>query len=561
MNQLIDPDELIVDLFAGGGGMSEAIWQALGRHPDYAVNHDEDACDMHRANHPQTRHFKTDVFEVAPMSVTHGRRLGLLHLSPDCTHFSQAKGGQKRDAKIRGLSWVGLRWAGQVRPRVITLENVKQIRDWGPLIAKRDEATGRVVKIDGCVAAIGERVPVRQQFLIPDPKKKGRTWRRFQAMLRAEGYMIEDRVLCVADFGAPTTRERLFMVARRDGEPINWPAPSYYKTPKPGEKRWRAAAECIDWSLPCPSIFDRARPLAEASLRRTARGLKRYVIDSPEPYIVNSQTNNWPHPVSEAIVAAHLQHATHGGRARDIKKPAATITTAHRGEQQIVAATLIQTGYGERIGQAPRSLNVRAPLGTVVAGAAKHAAVAAFIERANGGPSGYQPRCLSPREPAPTITGGGPQRVAEVQLADASADLEYSLSPRQEAGALRVAAFLIRYYGEGGQWGDLRDPAATLTTKDRLALVTVWIKGHPYVIVDIGLRMLTPRELYTAQGFGRHYIIDRGASGKRFSKSTQVRMVGNSVSPPPAVALLRSLFRQRQRDVQQRRRVNTKAAA
>ena len=172
-----------------------------------------------------------------------------------------------------------------------------------------------------------------------------------------------------------------------------------------------------------------------------------------------------------------------------------------------------------------------------------------------------QPRCLSPREPAPTITGGGPQRVAEVQLADASADLEYSLSPRQEAGALRVAAFLIRYYGEGGQWGDLRDPAATLTTKDRLALVTVWIKGHPYVIVDIGLRMLTPRELYTAQGFGRHYIIDRGASGKRFSKSTQVRMVGNSVSPPPAVALLRSLFRQRQRDVQQRRRVNTKAAA
>lgn len=509
-------DELIVDLFAGGGGMSTAIEQAMGRHADIAANHDDDATSMHRANHPQTRHFIAGVFEVDPRGATRGRPVGLVHLSPDCTHFSQAKGGQARDTKIRGLSWVGKRWAGQVRPRVITLENVKQIRDWGPLIAKRDPATGRVVKLDGTVAAPGERVPVQQQFLVPDPRHKGRTWARFLRDLRALGYVVEHRLLCAADYGAPTTRERLFLVARCDGEAIRWPEMTHHKAPKRGQKRWRAAAECIDWSLPCPSIFDRPRPLADATLRRIARGLQRYVIDAADPFIV---------PVTHAC----------DSRVHGVDEPLRTITTAQHGEFMLCAPTLIQTGYGEREGQEPRAMDIGLPLGTVVAGGVKHAAVAAFLAQHNTMPGGSVHAGHDAREPLSAITKTGSQQgIVTARLGQ--------LSPEHEAGALRVAAFLMRYYGEGGQWGDLRDPAPTITTKDRLALVTVMIKGTPSVIVDIGQRMFVPRELYRAQGFPDSYIIERGHDGRKFSKSAQVRMVGNSVSPPPAAALIRANF-------------------
>ena len=548
-------DEQLVDEFACGGGMSEAIEQATGRHVDIAVNHDEDACSMHAANHPQTEHHWKDVFEVCPRRATKGRAVGLLHLSPDCTHHSQARGGPPRSKKLRGLAWIGVRWAGVKRPRIITLENVKQILQWGPLIAKRCPKTGRVVKLDGTVAAEGERVPVQQQHLVPDPRHAGRTWRAFVRALERLGYAVEARVLCAADYGAPTTRSRLFMVARCDGAPIVWPEPTHFKKPAKGQKRWRSAAECIDWSIPGKSIFEREKPLADATLRRVAHGMKRYVLDSADPFIVQianwsrdgvtsardplSTVTAWPRGGSHAVVAPVMVQAGHGQGTPDaprwshgnksVRDPVGTVT-ASGGGQAVAMGTLVQMGYGEREGQAPRALDARQPLGTVV-GAGKFAAVTAFVEQANGGFNATPAR--DAREPLSTSTATGSQQ----RLVTATV-VEPALTPSQEEGALRCAAFLIRYYGQGGQLGDMRDPMSTSTTKDRLALVTVWLRGTPYVIVDIQLRMLTPRELYNANGFPKTYIIDRGHDGRVFSKSTQVRMCGNAVPPPLGRAVI-----------------------
>lgn len=561
-------DEAVVDEFACGGGMSEAIEQAIGRHVDIAVNHDEDACSMHAANHPQTEHHWKDVFEVCPRRATKGRAVGLLHLSPDCTHHSQARGGQPRSKKLRGLAWIGVRWAGVKRPRIITLENVKQILQWGPLIAKRCPKTGRVVKLDGTVAAEGERVPVQQQHLVPDPRHAGRTWRAFVRALERLGYAVEARVLCAADYGAPTTRSRLFMVARCDGAPIVWPEPTHFKNPAKGQKRWRSAAECIDWSIPGKSIFEREKPLADATLRRVAHGMKRYVLDSADPFIVDTASATFitkfntgsvgsdmrdPIPTVTAggrparpstgstigLVAATMIQAGHGQGTPDaprwshgnksVRDPVGTVT-ASGGGQAVAMGTLVQMGYGEREGQAPRALDARQPLGTVV-GAGKFAAVTAFVEQANGGFNATPAR--DAREPLSTSTATGSQQ----RLVTATM-VEPALTPSQEEGALRCAAFLIRYYGQGGQLGDMREPMSTSTTKDRLALVTVWLRGTPYVIVDIQLRMLTPRELYNANGFPKTYIIDRGHDGRAFSKSTQVRMCGNAVPPPLGRAVI-----------------------
>ena len=295
--RLLIDDELIVDLFAGGGGMSTAIEEALGRSPDIAVNHNDDALSMHRMNHPQTRHFVADVFEVCPRTVTQGRPVGWLHGSPDCTHHSQAAGGQPRSKKIRGLGWVLPRWAGQVRPDVISMENVKQMLKWGPLVAKRDPATGRVVTLDKVkckttgkminrVADKGEQVPVQNQYLVPDKKREGQTWRRFVATFEALGYRWDYRVRCAADAGGHTTRTRLFFIARRDGHPITFPEPKFFKEPKNGQKRWKPAADCINFSLPCRSIFERERPLAEATMKRIATGIRKFVLDNPKPFIV-----------------------------------------------------------------------------------------------------------------------------------------------------------------------------------------------------------------------------------------------------------------------------------
>ncbi|SAI47631.1 modification methylase [Bordetella ansorpii] len=644
--------KLVVDIFAGGGGWSTAYEQATGQHVHIAINHNPDALSMHEVNHPQAKHHIADVWEVCPRRATGGLPVGWLHLSPDCTDHSQAKGGQPRRKNIRALAWVAVYWGGTVQPDIISLENVVQILKWGRLIAKRDKATGRVVRLDGSVAAPGERVPVQEQFLIPDPKHQGKHWLRLVAILRGQGYVVEWQELNAADYGAGTTRTRLFMMARRDGLPIVWPQATHHKKPAKGQRGWRPAADGIDWSIEGNSIFGRKKDLADATLRRIARGTQRYVLGSADPFIVpianwsRDGSHSTQQPIStitakprggaHAVVAPVL--AGVGGRAGQSEpRPASEshYTITRKGDSAIIAPVLVQAGYGEREGQAPRSLDLQQPLGTVTAGGIKHAlasgylvqaghgegkpgarrwsygcndpahpvgtltasnggfsAATAFMVQANGGynatpahdlrraastitNTGSQQQLITAHvttlrqhstgtagdEPVAGISAGGqhhglvathltamsqnvtgsdPREPAQTILAGAARYglVEYDLAPEDEAGALRVAAFLMRYYGEGGQWGDLREPASTLTTRDRLALVTVHIQGTPYVIVDIRLRMLTPAELYDLQGFPRDYIITHGHDGRVFTKSQQVHMVGNSVSPPPAVALI-----------------------
>jgi DNA (cytosine-5)-methyltransferase 1 len=388
---------MIIDLFAGGGGASTGIELALGRSPDVAVNHDATALAMHARNHPGTLHLCESVYDVSPREVCRGRRVGLLWLSPDCKHFSKAKGGRPVEKGIRGLAWQAIRWSKDVRPDVIMLENVEEFVTWGPL-----GADGR-----------------------PDQERKGVTFKSWRTRLRNLGYQVEHRELVAADYGAPTTRKRLFVVARCDGAPIVWPEPTHARPAVQTDlfssalQPWRTAAECIDWTIPCPSIFERQRPLADNTLRRIAAGLRRYVIETAEPFIV---------PIHHySLVAAHLTKF-----------------------------------YGTNIG-------------------------------------------ADLREPLPTITGGG-QHIAEVR------------------------AFLISYYKQGvGQRA--QDPLRTITTRDRLGLVTV--AGLDYQIVDIGLRMLSPRELALAQGFPADYWLPS-------NKSDAVRMIGNSVCPPLAEALVRA---------------------
>lgn len=650
------PGEIVVDLFAGGGGASEGLKQALGIDPALAYNHDELAIGMHAANHPLTQHHREDIWHADPRVDVAGRSIGWFHASPDCTHFSQAKGGQPRSRKTRALSWVVLKWVGlllradrlhgtNTAPRIISMENVWQILTWGPLVAKRCKTTGRVIKMDGTVAGRGERVPVENQQLVPDKRHSGRTWRQFVAALRSLGYAVEWRKLVASDYGAGTSRERLFLLGRRDGQAIVWPEPSHGSAP--GQKPRVTAADCLDFSIPCPSIFTRARPLADATMRRIAKGVMRHVIESADPFIVpvTHQGGDRVHDVraplrtitaanrGELMLAAPelapflTEHANAsrqrtmaadeplptvcagvkgghfsvvtpilagvGGRAAQSEprtggEPLYTMTT--KADTALVAPTLVQTGYGEREGQAPRALDMQQPLGTVVAGGVKHAVAAAslvtlrnnmvgaepteplttiaaqgghhalataFIEQANGG--FYQGAGNDARDPVSTITASGSQQrlvtahlmtntsahcgaggadpVPTITSAGNQTLVECTLSPEQEAGALRVAAFLVKYYGTGANVPSLLDPVDTVTTRDRLALVTVHLKGVPYVIVDIGLRMLKPHELYRAQGFPANYIIDRTASGAPLSTSAAVRMVGNSVSPPPLRAL------------------------
>lgn len=510
-NSRLRAGEIVVDLFAGGGGASTALEAAIGRPVDIAINHDPWAVGMHAANHPYTRHLCQDVWEADPRAECAGRPVGVLHASPDCTHFSQAKGGQPRSRATRSLSWVVLRWAGTVRPRIITLENVREILKWGPLVAKRDRTTGRVVRLDGTVAAPGERVPLDQQYLVPDKRHEGRTWRQFVATLRGMGYAVDWKRLRACDYGAGTSRERLFMVARCDGQPIAWPEPTHGTAPD--RRPMVAAADCIDFGDLGRSIFDRPRPLAEATMRRIARGVVRHVLQASDPFFLTEFAN------------------ASTGRTWSAAEPLRTQCAGVKGGHfAVVAPTLVQTGYGEREGQSPRSLDIRQPLGTAVAGGVKHALVAALLEQACSGY--YTGADQNLRTPAPTICAKGSiQRLVSADLGE--------LSPEVEAGALRVAAFLINYYGQGTAL-DLRDPLATVTTRDRLALVTVHVGGVPHVITDIRLRMLRPAELYRAQGFPPEYIIDRTADGRPISTTAAVRMVGNSVSPPPLAAILDS---------------------
>ncbi|HSN25802.1 MAG TPA: DNA cytosine methyltransferase [Kofleriaceae bacterium] len=450
---------MIVDLFAGAGGASEGIRRALGRDPDVAVNHWSTAIAVHARNHGG-RHFIEDVFDVNPRRVCGDEPVELLWMSPDCTHFSKAKGGKPRDKKIRGLAWVATRWAAEVRPRVIALENVEEFETWGPVCEQGQ----------------------------PIEERSGETFREWVGTLRALGYVAEWRVLTAADYGAPTTRKRLFLVARCDGQPITWPEPTHGK----GRARpWRTAAEIVDWSLPCPSIFERARPLAEATLRRIATGVRRYVLDAARPFIV---------PVT------HPRDA----RVHGIDEPLRTVTAANRGELALVAPTLIQTGYGEREGQAPRALDLGRPLGTVVAGGAKHGLVAAFLTKHYGGVVGHE---LD--RPIGTVTTQDHHALTTARLAPAAPDR------RDE-----VRALLDRFAPAQGSLG----------ARGYL----VHVGGHAYQIADIGMRMLSPRELFRAQGFGDEYVVDEGLDGAPITKTDQIALAGNSVCPPLAEAIVRA---------------------
>lgn len=551
-------DELVVDFFCGGGGAGTGLEMGLGRKVDVAKNHSPAAISMHTANHPHALHFTTDVFEGDPDAECQGRPVGWFHMSPDCTHHSQAAGGQPRKREIRNLSWIGLKWGGKKKPRVISLENVKQILQWGPLIAKRDKATGRVITLDQVphptnpkktvnrVAEPGEQVPVSNQFLVPNPKRRGITWRRFVQLLEGMGYQVEWRIIKACDYGAPTSRERLFMIARCDGQPIVWPEPTHAKSPAKGQQKWRTAADCIDWTVPSKSIFGRKKALAEATLRRVAKGMAKFVLDNPQPFIV--PIANWS---GELAQSAH--------------EPLRTVTSWPRGGSFAMASPVMITaahGQGrpdgvQRWGDGCKSSG--APLGTVTASGG-HALATAFMAQANGGFNTTHAKSMG--EPITTVTNtGSQQQLVTANLAtlrrncvgravddpvptmtagaEHHALVEYKLSPEHEEGALRVAAFLISYYGtENTSAADA--PAPTVTTKDRLGLVTVFVKGTPYVIVDICLRMLQPHELYRAQGFPASYIIDEGADGVPFTKTEQVHMCGNSVSPPPMAALARA---------------------
>lgn len=614
----MSPEELVIDSFAGGGGASYGIEEALGRPVDVAINHKPEAIEMHRANHPHTRHYTEDVFKVRPREVTHGRPVGLLWMSPDCKFFSRAKGSSPVSERVRGLAWMAVTWAKTARPRVIILENVREFEEWGPCVPrwvcgkctwKGTEGQVSLVRSKrACPRCESRRVRATADR-IPDPARKGVTFRQFVGRLKALGYAVEWKVLNAADYGAPTHRRRLFLVARRDGEPIVWPEPTHGDPKKlatkglfdDGRKPWRAAAECIDWSLPCPSIFltreegkkvGVKRPLAEATLRRIALAIKRYVLENPRPFLVPCRTHggggNGPGSIDDplrtitctkrgefavvtpvvartdmhqsnarcvfdpqeplrtvttgggfGVITPILAHLTHAGdrRAHTPGEPLPTVTGAHRGEIAVVAPTLVQTGYGERDGQQPRALDIQAPLGTVVAAGQKHALVAAMLSRFNS-QKGGESRCHTPGEPIRTLDTSNRFGVVAANLVQLNRNTQPS-APDEPARtvvsggnhAALVYSFLTKYHGQGGQWQAVDALLHTVDCTDRFGLVTVTIDGQTYVIVDIGLRMLRPRELALCQGFPKSVILT-GTNGQ------QVARIGNSVSPYVARAIV-----------------------
>lgn len=652
--------ELIIDNFAGGGGTSTGLEAAFGRPVDIAINHDPEALAMHAMNHPHTKHLCESVWDVDPIKVTNNQPVALVWLSPDCKHFSKAKGGAPVEKKIRGLAWVGLRWAAKCKPRVIMLENVEEFRTWGPLII---DADGRAR---------------------PDPARRGKTFLSFVRQLRAHGYHVEWRELRACDYGAPTIRKRFFLVARRDGLPIRWPVPTHGAPASSAvlaglQAPYRTAAECIDWSLPCPSIFGRKRPLAEATMRRIAKGIMRYVVDAEKPFIVGAGGPAYSgKPVAidqpfgtlttenhRAVVVPSIVPVTHqgGDRSESVHEPFRTITSANRGEKALATATLTpfvmtntsghagaavdcpvptvtsagnQTlvtaflnehanastqrvfaanepmrticgqvkgghfglvsaalvGVGGRAGDSrPRGVDeptatitakgdtalgvaflakhytgvvgsdLDDPIGTVTS-TDHHSLVTAHIQRDMGQSVGH-----AADVPLATTTAGGGGKSAlvastlvKLRGTSSTAPVDQPLHTVSAGGQhhAEVRAFLVKYYGSD-QDPRLEEPLHTVTTKDRFGLVT--IQGVDYEIVDIGLRMLAPHELYLAQGFPADYVIEEipdpaklFAGGEQvdgdplqlprlsLTKSAQVRMCGNSVCPPVSEALIRANF-------------------
>jgi DNA (cytosine-5)-methyltransferase 1 len=605
-------DGLVVDLFAGGGGASQGIEAALGRSVDIAINHDPVALAVHKANHPQTQHVEEDIWKANPGELVKGRPVALLWASPDCTHFSTAKGGKPRKKKLRTLAWAVYRWARATQPAVIFLENVKEFEGWGPL-TKQDK---------------------------PDKRYIGKTFRCWIRRIERLGYAVEHRMLDASLYGAPTRRRRLFIVARRDGKPIVWPE----FTHGPGRLPLRTAAECIDWSLRCPSIFERKKDLADKTLWRIAQGVKRFVIESPRPFIVRYNNDgyfrgqdltapistldtqnrfglvapalvemnhsNAPQPVDRplgvvtsqhnrhnlvaphlikvnhgddaksgrrehslekpltavtaggnghALIAPHLVKVNHGKddpRGESLEAPLTTVTAERRGHA-LIAPTLVQTGYGERDGQKARVPGLDKPLGTLVNGQ-KHGLVSAFLARQFGvtlpgqakpgiGWGGVVGQDLA--EPTSTITARDHHALTAAHLVKLRGQCHGASAedpmPTLTSGGTHVAevcAFLLKYYGTARAGQSLELPLHTLTAKHRLGLVTV--EGTDYQIVDIGMRMLEPHELLRAQ-FGRFASSYDLSVAK--TKTAMVRLIGNSVCPEVAEALVASNLPNEQR--------------
>ncbi|KAB0331748.1 DNA cytosine methyltransferase [Janthinobacterium sp. PLB04] len=510
-------NELIIDNFAGGGGTSTGLEQAFGRPVDIAINHDPEALAMHAANHPHTTHLCESVWDVDPIKVTGNRPVGLVWLSPDCKHFSKAKGGKPVEKRIRGLAWVTLRWAAKCKPRVIMLENVEEFKTWGPLL----------VEADGSAK--------------PDPAKKGKTFDSFIRQLRAHGYTVDYREMRGCDHDTPTIRKRFFLVARRDGIAIKWPEPTHGAPDSIGVRAgkllpYRTAAECIDFSLPCPSIFERDKPLAPATLRRIAKGIMRYVVDAADPFIVGAggpARAGEPRPTARPFgtllarndsyfCAPTIVPVTHqgGDRTESIGEPFRTITGAHRGEKALGVATLVQVGYGEREGQAPRALDIEKPLGTVVGAAAKHALVEAelapFVMTNTTGHLG-----AAADMPVPTITAAGNQALVSAVLVDAAHgevspsgvkrwgtgahDVEAPLGTVTASGNKAVAtAFLAKHY-TGVVGSDLTNPIGTVTACDHHSLVTAFLTEHANASNQRVMPADEPLRTICAQVKGGHF--------------------------------------------------------
>ena len=572
--------ELIVDNFAGGGGASTGIEMATGYSVDIAINHDPEAIKMHKANHPNTKHYCENVWAVDPVKACKGHPVALAWFSPDCKHFSKAKGGKPKDKNIRGLAWVACRWAGLVRPRVIMLENVEEFKTWGPLGRRHH----------------------------PIKAKQGETFQKFVQQLTDLGYEVQFRELIAADYGAPTMRKRFFMIARCDGKPIVWPEPTHAPADseevKAGLKKpYVGAYTQLDFSLPCPSIFDTSeeikekygiravRPLAQKTMDRIARGFIKFVLNNPKPFIIqcNHGGERRPNDIREpmptitgkhgyGIVEPYMVQIGQTGftkdRSKDVREPLTTIvsknehclieptlapymgknTTNHPGgnckdpihtittgnQQCLISPTLIQY-HSETSKDGVRGQTIKDPIMTVDS-SNRYGLVASFLHKYYDG--GYKGAGETVENPLPTVTAWDHNSVVTANLIQMNnhcdgKDIRQPL-PTITAGDGHfgeVRAFLIKYYGQGtGQ--DIKDPLDTVTAQDRFGLVT--INGTDYQIVDIGLRMLEPRELYGCQGFPDDYIIDHDYTGKTYPRSEQVRRCGNAVCPPIPAALVRA---------------------
>lgn len=504
--------ELIVDNFAGGGGASTGIELATGYGVDIAINHDPEAIRMHKTNHPNTKHYCEDVWQVDPVEACNGHPVGLAWFSPDCKHFSKAKGGKPKDKFIRGLAWVACRWAGLVRPRVIMLENVEEFKTWGPLNRRKH----------------------------PIKSKQGKTFEKFVQQLTDLGYEVQFQEMIAADYGAPTMRKRFFLIARCDGKPIVWPEPTHgaadSEQVKNGSlKPYVGAYTQIDFSRPCPSIFDTSeeikekygiravRPLAPKTMDRIARGLKKFVLENPDPFIIQCNhggkrkagdirdplptiTGKHGYGIAVPKLAPIIDKAYAGnydGCGSRVDEPIDTVTTGNR--NFLVAPTLIQY-HSETTKDEVRGQTIMDPIMTVDS-SNRYGLVTSFLSKFYKSGTGQDIR-----EPLHTVTTS-PGHFGEVRV------------------------FLVKYYGQGtGQ--ELTEPLDTVTSKDRFGLVT--IEGVDYKIVDIGLRMLEPSELYGCQGFPEDYIIDHDYTGKTYPRSEQVRRCGNAVCPQIPAALVKS---------------------